>query len=271
VDTQVNPAAYAGEVLDALATGRFIANFTSRDPGFGMPQAYAVAEALHRARLARGERVAGRKIGFTNRSLWPLYGVDAPIWGHVYDTTLVQAAGGRAEIPVGPLPEPRIEPEIVLHLGVAPPVTDDPAAILACVDWIAQGFEIVPSPFRDWKFKAADTIAANGLHGTLVVGTPVPVAAIADCARKLRELRLTLMKNGAPHAEGTGANALGSPLLAFAHFAGVLARLPQFAPVAAGEVVTTGTLTDAYAVQAGDVWSARLAGIELPGLELAFR
>lgn len=261
----------AQAVLAALSSGRSIPNFTSRDAAFGETEAYAVAAALHQARLARGERAVGRKIGFTNRSLWPVYGVHEPIWGHVYDTTVVYARDGRAAIPVGPLPEPRIEPEIVLHFAAAPPVTRDEAAILACVDWIAHGFEIVQSPFRDWKFKVADTVAANGLHGALVIGTPVPVAGIADCARKLREFRLTLIKDGAPQAEGTGANVLDSPLLAFAHFAGVLARLPQFAPVGAGEVVTTGTLTDAYPVKAGETWSTRLAGIELPGLELAFR
>jgi 2-oxo-3-hexenedioate decarboxylase len=261
----------AQAVLAALSSGRSIPNFTSRDAAFGETEAYAVAAALHQARLARGERAVGRKIGFTNRSLWPVYGVHEPIWGHVYDTTVVHARDGRAAIPVGPLPEPRIEPEIVLHFAAAPPVTRDEAAILACVDWIAHGFEIVQSPFRDWKFKVADTVAANGLHGALVIGTPVPVAGIADCARKLREFRLTLIKDGAPQAEGTGASVLDSPLLALAHFAGVLARLPQFAPVGAGEVVTTGTLTDAYLVKAGETWSTRLAGIELPGLELAFR
>jgi hypothetical protein len=36
-------------------------------------------------------------------------------------------------------------------------------------------------------------------------------------------------------------------------------------------VVTTGTLTDAYPVKAGERWSTKLAGIELPGLELLFR
>jgi 2-oxo-3-hexenedioate decarboxylase len=261
----------AQAVLAALSSGRSIPNFTSRDAAFGETEAYAVAAALHQARLARGERAVGRKIGFTNRSLWPVYGVHEPIWGHVYDTTVVHARDGRAAIPVGPLPEPRIEPEIVLHFAAAPPVTRDEAAILACVDWIAHGFEIVQSPFRDWKFKVADTVAANGLHGALVIGTPVPVAGIADCARKLRGFRLTLIKDGAPQAEGTGANVLDSPLLALAHFAGVLARLPQFAPVGAGEVVTTGTLTDAYPVKAGETWSTRLAGIDLPGLELAFR
>jgi 2-oxo-3-hexenedioate decarboxylase len=267
----MTPTDGAEEVLAALSNGRWIQTFTSRDAAFGVAEAYAVAAALHQARLARGERAVGRKIGFTNRTLWPVYGVDEPIWGHVYDTTVVYAQGGRAEIPVGPLPEPRIEPEIVLHFAAAPPVTRDEAAILACVDWIAHGFEIVQSPFADWKFKVADTVAANGLHGALVIGQPVPVADIADGIRKLREFRIVLARDGVRHAEGTGANVLDSPLLAFAHFAGVLARLPQFAPVGAGEVVTTGTLTDAYPVQRGETWSTRLEGIELPGLELAFR
>ncbi len=262
---------FAAELLGAAAGGGTVRNFTARDPAFGVGEAYAVAEALHRARLARGERVAGRKIGFTNRSLWPVYGVNEPIWGHAYDTTVVHARDGRAEIPIGPLPEPRIEPEVVLHFAAAPPAAGDEAAILACVDWIAHGFEIVQCPFRDWKFRLADVVAANGLHGALVIGRPVPVRDIADCARKLRELRLTLLRDGVPQAEGTGANALDSPLLAFAHFAGVLARLPRFAPVAAGEVVTTGTLTDAFPVKAGETWSTRIEGIELAGLEVAFR
>ena len=44
-----------------------------------------------------------------------------------------------------------------------------------CVEWIAPGFEIVQSHFPDWKFAAADCTAAFGLHGALVVGTPVAV------------------------------------------------------------------------------------------------
>ena len=259
------------ELLDAFAQGRSIAPFTSRDPGFDMARAYAVAEGLHRARLARGERPVGRKVGFTNRNIWPEYGVYEPIWGHVYDTTVVRAKGGRAELPLGRLLEPRIEPEIVLHFARTPPVTRDEAEILACVDWIAHGFEIVQSPFPGWKFKVEDTVAAGGLHGALVVGEPVPVSGIADCVRKLREFRIALARDGAVQAEGTGANVLDSPLLAFAHLAEVLARLPQFAAVGAGEVVTTGTLTAALLVKPDETWSTTLSGIELPGLAITFR
>ncbi len=71
-------------------------------------------------------------------------------------------------------------------------------------------------------------------------------------------------------AEGGGANVLDSPLLAFAHLAHALASLPLFPPVAAGEMVTTGTLTPALAVGPGETWSTSLTGIPLPGLSITF-
>jgi 2-oxo-3-hexenedioate decarboxylase len=37
-------------------------------------------------------------------------------------------------------------------------------------------------------------------------------------------------------------------------------------PLRAGELVTTGTLTRAFPVAAGERWSTTLSGIDLPGL-----
>jgi 2-oxo-3-hexenedioate decarboxylase len=280
VDQAMNDSR-AAELHNALTHGRSIATFTSRDPSFDTAQAYAVAGEMHRACVARGERPVGRKIGFTNRNIWAEYGVYEPIWGFVYDATVSHARDGRAELALAGLLEPRIEPEIVLHFARAPAVTGGPprgrdpadleSEILACIDWIAHGFEIVQSPYPAWKFKVQDTVAANGLHGRLVIGAPVPVADIPDCARRLREFRIALARDGEVQAVGSGANVLDSPLLAFAHLAEVLARLPQFPPVAAGEVVTTGTLTAALPVQPGERWRTRLDGIALPPLEIEFR
>jgi 2-oxo-3-hexenedioate decarboxylase len=263
--------AFAAELIGALGTAQAIEPFTARDPSFGTVQAYAVAARVHAERVARGERPVGRKIGFTNRAMWDEYGVREPIWGYVYDTTLFRPRGGRAATALAGFAEPRIEPEVVLHFKAAPPPTRDEAAILDCIDWIAHGFEIVQSPFPDWKFKVADTIAVNGLHGELFVGEPVPVASIPDCAQRLREFRIALKKGDAVAAEGIGANALDSPLLALAHLVEVLARLPQFPPLAAGELVTTGTLTSALRVAPGETWSTTLSGIALPGLSIAFK
>jgi 2-oxo-3-hexenedioate decarboxylase len=53
----------------------------------------------------------------------------------------------------------------------------DEADLLGCIDWIAHGFEIVQSIYPGWKFTAADTVAAFGLHGALLIGQPSSVGS----------------------------------------------------------------------------------------------
>ena len=55
---------------------------------------------------------------------------------------------------------------------------------------------------------------------------------------------LTLSRGDTVVDRGVGANVLKSPALALAHLARVLADLPQFPPLAAGEIVTTGRARD---------------------------
>src|SRR6185295_17662104 len=59
-------------------------------------QAYQDALAVRTLRLARGERSVGYKIGFTNRTIWHRYGVYAPVWGTVWNTTLTHCDGSGA-------------------------------------------------------------------------------------------------------------------------------------------------------------------------------
>ncbi len=48
-------------------------------------------------------------------------------------------------------------------------------------------------------------------------------------------------------------------------------RQPQFEPLAAGEVITTGTLTAALPVRPGETWSSGYEGLPgVTGLTLAF-
>src|SRR5256712_8047743 len=154
----------ADAVLDAIDCHRLIGLLSDRDPSLDEDGAYAIAWEVHARRRERGEKPVGRKIGFTNRTIWAEYGVSAPIWSHVYDSTVHHAPDGNARVAIGHLLQPRIEPEIQLHFTRTPPVTRDEAAILDCIDWIAHGFEIVQCPFCDWKFKAADAIAAFAVH-----------------------------------------------------------------------------------------------------------
>jgi 2-oxo-3-hexenedioate decarboxylase len=274
VSTNASTDQYADELLDALDRATRVQPITDRDPSFDEAAAYAVNAELFRRRVARGERPVGRKIGFTNRTIWPIYGVYTPMWAHVYDSTVTFLQGTEASLAIGHLAEPRIEPEILLHFKTSPVGARTEAEILACIDWIAHSIEIVQSHFPGWKMKAADSAAAFGLHGALVVGPPRPVESLGDAQEliaKLRTFTLTLSSGGEVQGTGTGANVLDSPLLAFAHLQTVLAGLPQFEPVQAGEIVTTGTLTDAMPIQPGQTWSTALNGLDLPGLRVTFR
>jgi len=258
-------------ILDAVESHRLIGLLSDGDPSLDEDGAYAIAWEVHARRLGWGERPVGRKIGFTNRTIWAEYGVWAPIWSHVYDSTVHHAPDSRApRVAIGHLLQPRIEPEIQLHFTRTPPVTRDEAAILDCIDWIAHGFEIVQSLYPDWKFRSVDAIAAFGLHGALVVGTPVAVRDIDDCVAKLRSFTVALSRDGREEAAGGGADVLDTPLLAFAHLAEMLGRQARFAPVQAGEIVTTGTLTAARSVSPGETWTTRLDGIDLPGMSVTF-
>ena len=154
-----------------LGTGRQLAPFSKVYPDFNLEDAYKVTAAVRAGEGSTGRASVGRKIGFTNRTIWAEYGVYAPIWGYVYDRTVFDLTGDPLEVSLSGLAEPRIEPEIVFGLAAAPEPGMDEAALMHCIDWIAHGFEIVQSIFPDWTFQAPDTVAAYGLHGRLFIGT----------------------------------------------------------------------------------------------------
>src|SRR5262249_12043317 len=187
-------------------------------------------------------------------------------WTH----TVQYASDGRATLSLRSLVQPRIEPEVVFGLRAPVPLTGDPLAVLACVDWFAPGFEIVQSHFPDWKFKSPDCTAAFDLRGDVVGGTRVAVTAEnrAALAAMLPVFELTLSRGDAVIDRGIGANVLKSPALALAHLARVLAGLSQFPPLAAGELVTTGTITDAWPVMPGETWSSDYGALGLEGITL---
>ena len=263
-------AAIAEQIISLHDAPRIVPPFTARYPDLDAPQGYAAARALHSHRLAHGWRAVGRKIGFTNRTIWPRYGVYEPIWGWVYDRGLVEARAGRAVVPLDGLLQPRIEPEVCFKLKHAPPRGASGEALLEAIEWIAHSIEIVDCPHPDWRFKLGDCTANNGLHARLVVGAALPVAALRGLADKLPELQLTLFKGDAVIDRGVGANVLGSPLHALAHLVELLARQPGSPALAAGEIVSTGVLTDAHPVAAGEVWRTVLEGLPLAGLEVSF-
>ena len=260
----------AKEIIDLHERPRQVPPFSSRFPGLTAETGYAAARQLHAHRLAQGWKLVGRKNGFTNRGIWARYGVNGPMWGAVYDRTLQWAENGTAAVSLTGLVQPRIEPEICFKLKVAPPRTRNIAALLEAVEWVAHSIEIVQCHHPQWKVTLADCAADNALHGRLIVGTPVAVEKIAGLAAALPFLKVSLFKNQEKIDQGVGANVLDSPLLSLAFLVEILAQQPESPPLAAGEIVSTGTLTDAHPVQAGETWSTDLHGFAVRGLTVSF-
>ena len=259
--------AHTAELLDAYDSGRQIAPISKSNPGFDAEAAYRVAHKVTMLREVRGERFVGRKIGFTNRTIWPIYGVSGPIWGPVWDTNLHEIGDGLHTLPK--VTEPRLEPEIAFGLKSAPRAGMSETELARCVDWVSHGFEVVFSPFPGWRFSGADCAAAFGLHGALYLGPRMPLTqSIID---QLPRFRIALEGPDGKRLTGCGADVLDGPLRALGNLLNTLASDPVALPVGKGEIVTTGTLTDAVPILPGDRWITRLDGIDLPGATITFR
>ncbi|WP_144186604.1 2-keto-4-pentenoate hydratase [Elioraea rosea] len=266
------PAEIAQELLGLLGAGRQVEPLTARFPRFGLADAYAASAALTALREARGERPVGRKIGFTNRAVWSGHGISGPIHAPMFDTTVRQAAGEAGTFDLAGLPEPRIEPELVLHLARPPTPGMDEAALFGCVDRVAHGFEVVFSIYPGWRFGAADAAAAYGVHAGLVLG---PWHEVDDDRAgwfdALSRFGVRLARHGGTEVEGHARNVLGGPLSALRFLVEEIARFPATRPIAPGEIVTTGTLTEAMPAIPGETWRSAFSGIPLEGLALTFR
>jgi len=270
----VSVTGIADAVLAALAQKRQIAPITDGEPDFGLDAAYAVADAVTAARIARGETPAGWKIGFTNRLIWDQYGVHAPIWGPVYDRSVIHAEAGEAGpvvLSAAAFVEPLIEPEIVFRIARPPRSGMDDCALLGCIDAVGHGFEIVQSIYPGWRFRAADTVAAFGMHGALVCGPLARPSDPGEWLEALENFEISLLRDGETIDRGTAANVLGGPLQALRHFVAGLEVRPLARGIEAGDLVATGTITRAFPVEDGQTWSTRIDGLPLPGMAVAFR
>jgi 2-oxo-3-hexenedioate decarboxylase len=247
-----------------------LATISGADPSFTMAAAYAVADETRRLRLARGERALGYKIGFTNRGIWARYGVFEPIWAPVWDTTVERADGGHATVSLARFCAPRLEPEIMFGFARTPGVGEGVEALFDCLEWVAHGFEIVDTHFADWRFAAADTVADFALHGRLFVGPRVPITRFdrASAAAELAAVGVVLSCDGRYVEAGRADIVLDGPLHALRLWVDAMAAQPQRWPIVAGDIVSTGTITDAAPLHPGERWQTRLTDQRLAAMTL---
>jgi 2-oxo-3-hexenedioate decarboxylase len=269
--TETRVATLAKEMLDAYTAGTSIAVPPSgREGGCDLDTGYAVEAELTRLRRAGGRRTVGRKIGLANRAVWRALRMKTLVWANMYDDTVHDATRGEATLSVARMRAPRLEPEICVKLKSPLEPGVDAAGALEAVEWYAFAFEVVDCPFPDWKFQPGDFMASLGLHAALVVGEPRPVERdrIPQLVEALGTFTVKLSKDGQVAQEGGGKNVLENPALCLVEFAGALPAQPGQEPLRPGELISTGSLTVAPPVAAGEHWSVVAQGLDLPALSL---
>jgi 2-keto-4-pentenoate hydratase len=276
----ININALAVDLRAAYAARRTLSTLPS-DNGLDLSGAYAVERELVRMRRSEGHETVGVKVGYANKAMWRALKLETLVWAHMYDHTVCFA---EVNLPSPSLPptsaatlslaraiSPKIEPEVVFKmkapLGAG---TADAAAVLQAVEWLALGFEIIDCPYTDWKYQPADFVAAYGLHAALIVGEPRPVtdATIVELVEQLPNFKVRLSKDGELVAEGSGRNSLRSPALCLAELGSAMAKRDRAEPLAAGDLVSSGTLTESTPIQPGATWTATVEGIDLSTLTL---
>jgi 2-oxo-3-hexenedioate decarboxylase len=252
----------ANELAGAYANRTLVTCPTTRDAAFDMSDAYAVEAELVRQRKASGRTITGLKVGYANKAMWRALKLDTLVWAHMYDDTVRYASGNQASLSISKMTAPKIEPEIVFKVK-NPVAGADAAAILAGVEWLALGFEIIDCVYPEWQFQPADFVAAYGLHAALIVGEPLPVMPqnVPQIADQLAKFKLGLHRNGELVEEGAGRNSLRSPALCL----GELARVTTLEP---GSLVSSGTLTTPTLIGPSEQWKASLDGLDLQPLVL---
>ncbi len=232
-----------------------IAPITESDGISDVKTAYAIQTYWTQMRLARGEKIAGRKIGLTSKAIQAQLGVSEPDYGTLWQSSFYQAQGGKVIIPASDHLQPRVEGEIAFLIGKplnGPNITAED--VIAATEACALGVEIVASRIANWKIKLIDTIADNASYGGFTLGPWDKALVQSD----LGALVMTIDHNGVRAAEGVGSAALGNPALSTAWLAN---KLLEFGvSLQPGDVVISGGITKMLPIAAGDEFKFSLTG-----------
>ncbi|MER6221794.1 2-keto-4-pentenoate hydratase [Streptomyces sp. 900105755] len=254
----------AALLRQAEATRTPLPPLTELCAGLDRDGAYAVQAINTRQRLARGDRMVGRKAGLTSLPMQQL-GLREPHFGVLYQSMVVNDGG---TVLSGELIAPRVEAEIGFVMGRAlagSAVTVDDAN--AAVAQVLLTAEVMDNRIADWRIGLVDTVADNASAGRIVVGQPVD--ATPELLRSLRDECLELYVDGRRVALGLGAEVFGDLLEAVAWLARTLhAHGRALHP---GELLLTGSVHAGVPLTPGSRLAVRSGTGRLPELTVTVR
>jgi 2-keto-4-pentenoate hydratase len=205
--------------------------------------AYRVQLALVAQRCARGERIVGRKVAFTNRGTMTQFGVTESAFG----TILSGGVCNDGElIPVSRFPAVGAEAEVAFVLGEelkGPGITI--AQALKATKGVLPAIEIINLCITRTPWNALEVIATNAVHGGIVLGGQMTSPDGLD----LRYEGMVAEVDGEPVGSGAGVEVLGHPAAAVAWLANKLGEF-QLA-LRPGDIVLSGSIIHMLEVKAG--------------------
>ena len=237
--TPEDHSAAAAALLKAEETGEQIGILTLVHPDMGMDDAYAIQNAIYRAKLAQGRSVVGWKIGLTSKAMQYALNIDIPDSGILFDDMLFDHG---AKIPAGRFIQPRIEAEVAFvlkdPLGGADVTRED---VLAATDFVAPSIEILDTRIHrvdatTGKTRTVfDTISDNAANAGVVLG---PERHEID-AFDLRWVGAITTRNGEVEETGLGAGVLNDPVESVVWLARRMAGYGQ--SIEPGHIILSGS------------------------------
>lgn len=229
----------AVDLLAAEATGNQIGLLTRRHPEMGMDDAYAIQNAIYRAKCDAGRAVIGWKIGLTSKAMQYALNIDIPDSGILFDD-MVFSHG--STVPKGRFIQPRIEAEIAFvlksPLGGVDVTRED---VIAATDFVAPSIEILDTrilradPETGATRTVFDTISDNAANAGIVLG---PQQHAVD-AFDLRWVGAITSRNGEVEETGLGAGVLNDPVESVVWLARRMAQYGQ--SIEPGQIILSGS------------------------------
>lgn len=217
------------------------------DPGFrpSLEAAYDIQFRVAALREARGEGVAGYKVGCNSRTMQAQLGLDRPVFGHLWASE-VRASG--YALPAGAYDGPAVEGEFAVRLAADVPsarwLRDHPEAVATAFVVIELHNYVFRGPQEG---RAAELVANNAIHaGVVLPAAETPLGGGGGRPDAVLRVR----RNGEVLGEATWGQLEGGPLAGVER---LVEHLGQYGrQLQRGQIVLTGSPLPLWRVSPGD-------------------
>ncbi|BAQ10976.1 2-oxopent-4-enoate hydratase [Bacillus sp. OxB-1] len=241
-------------LYEAERNAETVEQFACHLESFTENDAYDIQEKLIREKCRLEQTLqSGWKLGLTSKAKQQMMGVHEPSYGVLLKNMLLLEGQTHS---LKSFIHPKLEPEIgfIFKRDITGPYITS-AQIAEAIDYVVPAFELIDSRFERFKFTLLDAVADNSSSSRYILGNQYCKLDQID----LRLMGIVFRKNGQVLSTATSAAVMGNPLSAITWMANKLLKRGQH--IKKGEVVLSGSLSEAISIKPGDHFSASFDGL----------